>query len=249
MWRHAAARTTGSSHLKRDEVCQDRFEVWSADGVFLAAVSDGAGSAKRAEVGAEVAVRQALASMRAGHQEATDWPALVASAFDEARAAVLAQADSENLPARDFACTLLLVALTRDGGAAGQIGDGVIALRDDAEEGWSWVFWPQKGEYANMTRFLTDPEGASPPDLAGIRPSVFEIALMTDGLEALALNYSERSAHDPFFEGVLAPLRSAEAVGEVERLSTGLAGFLASPRVSERADDDLTLVIATRTVS
>lgn len=249
MWRYAAARTTGSSHLKREEVCQDRFEVWSSNGVFLAAVSDGAGSAKRAEVGAEVAVRQALASMRADYQETTDWPALVSSAFDQARAAVMAQAESEMLPARDFACTLLVVALTREGGAAGQIGDGVIALRDDAEEGWSWVFWPQKGEYANTTRFLTDPERVSPPDLTGIRESVFEIALMTDGLEGLALNYLERSAHDPFFEGVLAPLRSADAVGEVEGLSEGLAGFLASPRVSERADDDLTLVIATRTAS
>jgi hypothetical protein len=249
MWRYAAARTTGSSHLKRDEVCQDRFEVWSSDDVFLAAVSDGAGSAKRAEVGAEVAVRQALESMRAGHREATDWPSLVASAFDKARAAVLAQADSENLPARDFACTLLLVVLTREGGAAGQIGDGVIALRDDLGEGWSWLFWPQKGEYANMTRFLTDPEGVSPPDLAEIRQSVFEIALMTDGLEALALNYSERSAHDPFFEGVLAPLRSAEEVGEIQSLSTRLADFLASPRVSERTDDDLTLVIASWAVS
>ncbi len=249
MWRYAAARTTGSSHLKRDEICQDRFEVWSADDVFLAAVSDGAGSATRAEVGADLAVRRGLESLRAGYRETTDWPSLVASAFEDARAAVLAQADAESRPARDFACTLLLVALTSQGGAAGQIGDGVIALRDDAEEGWSWVFWPQKGEYANMTRFLTDPDGASPPDLAGIRPSVFEIALMTDGLEALALNYSERSAHDPFFEGVLAPLRSTDAVGEAEGLSAGLAGFLSSPRVSDRADDDLTLVIATRTVS
>jgi len=249
MWRYAAARTTGSSHLKRGEVCQDRFEVWSAEGVLLVAVSDGAGSAQRAEIGAEVAVQQALASMRARLPEASDWPELIASAFDAARSAVLGRADAEGLPARDFACTLLLVALSPEGGAAGQIGDGVIALRDDAEEGWSWVFWPQKGEYANMTRFLTDPEGASPPDLAGIRPSVFEIALMTDGLEALALNYSERSAHDPFFEGVLAPLRSTEAIGEVEGLSIGLADFLAAPRVSERADDDLTLVIATRTAS
>ena len=239
--------TTGSSHVKCDEVCQDRFEVWSADGVFLAAVSDGAGSAQRAEVGAEVAVQEALAYMRGRLHDTTDWLDLVASAFDIARSAVLARAEAEDLPAREFACTLLLLALSPEGGAAGQIGDGVIALRDDAEEGWSWVFWPQKGEYANMTRFLTDPEGASPAELAGIRPSAFEVAMMTDGLEALALDYSGRSAHDPFFDGVLAPLRSSETVGEVEALSKGLSSFLASPRVCERADDDLTLFIAART--
>ncbi len=246
MWRYAAARTTGSSHLKRGEVCQDRFAVWLEGDVLFAAVSDGAGSAARAEAGAELAVQSAIQSLKSRPTGDADWPGALAEAFARARQAVSAAAASEERPVRDFACTLLLAALSPEGGAAGQIGDGVIALRDSEGDGWSWVFWPQKGEYANTTHFLTDPEDRSPAELAAIRPSVFEIVMMTDGLEALALNFADQAAHDPFFEGVVRPLRQTGGAGEIATISTGMAEFLASPRVSDRADDDLTLLVATR---
>src|SRR5207237_8015857 len=58
MWRFAAARATGTSHLQTGTPCQDRLAcAVLANGALVAAVSDGAGSAPRAEVGAEIAVQ------------------------------------------------------------------------------------------------------------------------------------------------------------------------------------------------
>jgi len=65
-----------------------------------------------------------------------------------ARAAVLARAEADGEEAASYAATLLALIDTPDGGAALQIGDGVIVAGGEAG-GWRWVFWPERGEYAN----------------------------------------------------------------------------------------------------
>ena len=123
--------------------------------------------------------------------------------------------------------------------------DGLIAIRADTD-GWTWVFWPQRGEYANVTRFLTEDDALSALEISPLGPEVFECAVMTDGLESLALHYATRAAHSPFFEGMLLPLRAASGTGENSQLSERLQNFLYSPRIRDRVDDDLTLAIACR---
>jgi hypothetical protein len=75
-----------------------------------------------------------------------------------------------------------------------------------------------------------------------------EAALLTDGLQTIALNYQQHTAYEPFFKGLFAPLRTAEE-GCSRELSESLAAFLASPRVNEKTDDDKTLVLASRSDS
>jgi len=72
-----------------------------------------------------------------------------------------------------------------------------------------------------------------------------EVALFTDGLQNLVLDYKENSPHSPFFDHMLTPLRSTGA-GEQQGLSSALEDFLKSPRVNERTDDDKTLLLASR---
>jgi hypothetical protein len=64
-------------------------------------------------------------------------------------------------------------------------------------------------------------------------------------LQAIALNYQQQIAHEPFFKGLFAPLRTAQE-GCARELSESLAAFLSSPRVTEKTDDDKTLVLASR---
>ena len=87
-----------------------------------------------------------------------------------------------------------------------QIGDGAIVYQ--AEDGrYVPALWPQSGEYANCTWFLTDPDASSRVQAARAR-SVHEVALLTDGLQGLALQFVTRAAHGPFFEPMFARLRS-----------------------------------------
>jgi hypothetical protein len=247
MWRYAHACSTGASHLKRNEPCQDRVRCGGVGSTVIVAIADGAGSAPRGGEGADAAVAAALACLeKSVSQNEPNWVAEIETAATAARGAIERAAASEGRPVRDFACTLLLLAAGAKGGAALQIGDGVIAVRRNDDEAWAWVIWPQKGEYANTTRFLIDPDAPSAWETAEIGSDVVDFAMMTDGLEGLALNFAARSAHDNFFEGLLAPLRGSAAQGLDALLSSGLTEFLASPRVTARADDDLTLVIATR---
>src|SRR5204863_1014098 len=101
-------------------------------------------------------------------------------AIDRARSSVISLAEARSVPAREFASTLLAVVSTESATACAHLGDGVIAVCEGGEE-WGWVFWPQRGEYANTTRFLTDPDAMAHVNAELLRSPITDFALMTDG--------------------------------------------------------------------
>lgn len=245
MWKLAAAAATGVSHLKTGTPCQDRHAFLVDGDTLVIAVSDGAGSASRAEDGAQLAVDTALAHLAAclPHAELA-WDDIVLQAARNARQAVIDLANREGLAPREFACTLLLLALSASEGAVLQIGDGLIAYRDS--DAWGWFFWPQKGQYANTTNFLIEDDAEAKFERVAVRDRITEVAVMSDGLENIALHLATLSIHEPFLEAVLAPLRASSDTGLSLRVSLALEGFLTSERIASRTDDDLTLVLAAR---
>ena len=126
-----------------------------------------------------------------------------------------------------------------------QIGDGVIVVADSEEQVYGHVFWPDRGEYANTTHFITQDEAVEHLQFESVRRAIVEVAILTDGLQSVALNYQQQTAHQPFFRGLFGPLREVEE-GRSHELSKSLAEFLSSPRVNEKTDDDKTLVLASR---
>jgi 3-deoxy-D-manno-octulosonate 8-phosphate phosphatase KdsC-like HAD superfamily phosphatase len=248
MWRYAAGQATGSSHEKLGKPCQDRFGCVTAsdETAFIAAVADGAGTAAHAHVGAEIAVAAmrdvAALGVRAGR---TDYKDLLREGAALARQRLIEAAADRDLAPRDMACTLLAVVLSPLGGAALQIGDGVIVTNGSSSD-WNWVFWPQKGEYANSTWFLSDERALAQAEVADLGDEVVDVAMMTDGLEALALNFAARKAHPPFFRTAFAPLHGWDSRGEAAPLSQALCNMLGSAAVRARTEDDASLVLATR---
>lgn len=228
--------------------CQDRLAcVVLTNGALVAVVSDGAGSAPRAEVGAEVAVQAVVDQLRR-LVDGPGCPELLPALQDaarHARDAVLARAEADGQEAASYAATLLALVDTPDGGAALQIGDGVIVVGEEAG-GWRWMFWPERGEYANTTRFLTDTDAPDHVRVAELPGSPTDVAIMTDGLQSLALHYASQSVHEPFFHGMFPPLHGSSGFGEVPALSASLEQFLSSDRVRMRTDDDVSLILATR---
>ncbi|MEK7993207.1 MAG: PP2C family serine/threonine-protein phosphatase [Planctomycetota bacterium] len=242
-----AARAIGTSHLKANLPCQDRLACEAlTGGALVAAVADGAGSAAIAERGAEVAVGSVIAHLKRGlADKRTDFDHLLREAAASAREAIAAEADREGTALRSYASTLLAVVLTLDGGGALQIGDGVIVVSEGSDE-WSWVFWPQRGEYANTTNFLTDDDAIHRLEIEVFPGVVTDIALMSDGLEPLAVNYASKTVHHPFFNGMFRPLFGAEGCAEISALSASLEQFLSSERIGSRTDDDVSLILVTR---
>ena len=247
MWRLAAANATGRSHVRSGLPCQDRFGFQLLpDGSLIAALADGAGSAEHGEIGAETAVLSVLSRLQNGLAAGrTDLDSLMYEVAGDARDAVVAVADRHEADARSYASTLLAVALTRHRGAAMQIGDGVIVVKDNQED-WAWVIWPQRGEYANTTFFLTDEPALQRLQVESFPTAVTDVALMSDGLESLALRYADQTVHQPFFKGMFQPLLKAAGTDEINGLSDSLQRFLASEQVSSRTDDDVSIILATR---
>jgi hypothetical protein len=158
----------------------------------------------------------------------------------------------EEMERRDYAATLLVALVDRTSGVFAQIGDGAIVFRN-ADGLLEPALWPQNGEYANTTWFVTDDEAADVVQVAHAS-EVCDLALFTDGLQSLALRFASREVHPPFFEPMFQQVRAAArcdsnvAADDVPApsLDERLAAFLGGDAVNARTDDDKTLVLATR---
>ncbi len=245
MWVFVGAKTAGMSHERSGEPCQDNFVCAQSDGALFIAVSDGAGSAVHSAVGSARATAQAVAFAQKTFSAGCDLQLLARCAVAAARSDVLFKAVEQGQDPQSYACTLLFIVLSDAGGAAAQIGDGVITVKPPSDD-WSWVFWPHHGEYSNTTRFLTDSDALEVLETSQIGPEIEEIALTTDGLEQLGLHFATKTVHSPFYEGLFTGFRHLSEPDGLADFSSQLEAFLASPRLRTRADDDLTLVLATQ---
>jgi Protein phosphatase 2C len=250
-WRYVYASTTGVAHYASAADCQDASAARlctlpAADPALLLGVADGAGSADAARAGAELACRTLLAegAIWLARAKDEDWTRAAAEQLLMSVQTALTQAAADDQrPARDFACTLLGAIITADRALLLQIGDGAIVIGDGTD--YQPVFWPQAGEYANETYFVTDPTASVRMAVVVLTEPVAEIALFSDGLQPLALHYQSRRAHAPFFRPLFARLRAAEPGCSAE-LTSALARFLDSAPVNQRTHDDKTLILASR---
>lgn len=245
-WTWAAASRRGSSHVAAGERRQDSFGVLApdCDAHLVAVAADGAGSASHGGEGASIAVwtlKNAAASwFRAegrppGRDRLTTWMALV-------RLRIAAAAFSRGLEVRDFATTAVLVIADRGGATVMHVGDGAAVARSSTSGLWTTLSWPEQGEYASTTCFVTD--DALSLRIASHRSDIDRFAVMTDGLERLALDFSLNAPHARFFDGVAAPLLAEPNPGLNRGVSDRLGEYLDSDRVVERTNDDKTLIVA-----
>jgi hypothetical protein len=210
----------------------------------VAAVADGAGSALYSHIGAITAAATAtslveqhlLASADAADLERDDLVRILHLTRD----AVLEEAREREREPREFAATLLLVVLLPDRTLAAHIGDGAIVVDDGTLRVLSW---PEQGEYANMTVFLTMENAIENARLYRAEP-VTRFAFFSDGLQSLALSYATQEVYAPFIESMLKPLQNPEA--DTVKLEASLAAYLTCEAINRRTDDDKTLVLGVR---
>lgn len=247
-WSLAVESFPGRRHVRNAEPCQDHGLVRTVEGRLGAgvagAIADGAGSARFGETGARIAAAAALDALAGwlGSRRTQPSPrgsagALLA-AYDSARAAVLTEAARMNAVQEAFATTLLAFVATPDWLAALQLGDGFIVARGPT--GYELLFAPDKGEYVNETRFVTDP-GSRVAVRCCFKPGPWHfIAAATDGLENVALKQPDWLPHAPFFE----PFdRFVADAPPSDRLGGEIKAFLGSDRLDARTDDDRTLLL------
>ena len=242
-WSVAAASATGQSHLRAAVPCQDRFAwSWSGREALTVAVADGAGSAPRADLGAQAAVHAVTSlAQRLGQRPQPPValaPSLFTGLFLGARTAVRCLARSMRRPLGDFATTLSVAVLWRDRLLLGQIGDGLVTARLTTGQVIAPIP-PARGEYANETYLLTDDAWSAQLTFACLPvAAVGGIALSTDGLRLVATSDPVSGApHQPFYDDMF----DAVAGGAD---SHNLRSFL--EEVDDRTGDDKCLAVVAR---
>ncbi len=248
-WHVVAAAVRGKGHEKAGQPCQDAVAWREVPGrVLLAAVADGAGSAKLGEVGSEIVVRSALAFLEESLKDAAAWReeggarSRLKAALEAALTALTAEAGKRPAQPGDLATTLLICVATPERVAAAQIGDGAVVLAE-AEGGFRALTKPPAGEYLNETVFLTSEDALARAQFEVWSGPVRQVALFSDGLQMLALKMPEATPHAPFFKPLFAWLERATDAAAAQ---ADLESLLRSPRVTDRTEDDLTLLLARR---
>ena len=250
-WKYVFGSVVGSSHLAVGTPCQDNCLVHvhrvAAGDIIIIAAADGAGSASRSDLGSKLACTEVVScliehlSLEGGLSgvsidTAQEW-------VDRICQLLRKKAFEDGAALRDYACTLLTAVITAESGLFMQVGDGAIVIGRDGL--YAPAFWPTQGEYANTTVFVTDERAHEALQFDHRTECVDEVAVLTDGLQSLALKFDTKEAHSGFFRPLFERL-AAEEPGESCDLRTQMIDWLGSPKILARTDDDKTLALATR---
>jgi serine/threonine protein phosphatase PrpC len=208
--------------------------------LLFVAIADGAGSAALSQIGSREAVRHLLSVIPRANlalrevtkDQVRDW-------MQEVLNHLTTVAERESISLSQLDCTLLLGIIEKSRAVFAQIGDGGWVVEKDGEV--VAVTWPQIGQYANITTFITTNGALDSMQFEQLDGKISAIAGFTDGLQMLALDFATLKAHAPFFAPMFTSVRECD---DETGLIAPLRGFLASDSVTARTDDDKTLVLA-----
>jgi hypothetical protein len=249
-WKVIGKSVKGASHVATGNECEDavKFDVVTGDNgeeVLICCASDGAGSALYAAEASYTVVEEVVKRMAAWLQSGKDVDeAAVYSILEDVYDALVKQAKEVEADLNEFSCTLLGCCIGGDIAVFFQMGDG--ALVRQYENSYTHIWWPDNGEYQNATSFLVDDPNFGSLKVLVVNEQVDEIAIFTDGLQMLALNYEQQQVHQPFFNALFPSLRMADTEEKIAILNRRLEEYLDSNAINSRTDDDKTLLLATR---
>ena len=246
-WNIAGASARGTSHRKHNLRCQDAFACESInDDWIVLAVADGAGSAALSDIGSRIAVQAAIGSLReeceapeSGTLATEDnlHAALLKTAKKTFDAVVETARQVRCLP-RELASTLIVVVAGPTTTAALHIGDGAVVI-EAVDGSLVTLSKPDAGEFMGESTFLVSPNGLARARVT-FAPGARSIALFSDGIQMLTLQYPLWEPFEPFFRQTFSFMSSMRNAGATHHLES----FVASDKLASRTDDDITLVLA-----
>lgn len=250
VWSWISASVIGTSHIKGGTRKQDAFRCFCPEGAenyFVSVVSDGAGSTNFGGQGASISCRYISTEISSflklykrlpNDDEFMSW-------IDHVRDLIYLASLRKNTTPREFSATLQVVVTNGEETLSAQIGDGCSVFRGLETQRWFIPKWPDHGEYASTTYFITD-EVKVNCSISRFSIPIDSVVSFTDGIERLALDFVSQQPHDGFFDVLARPVHNSQAIGKDFALTSELEKFLSGSSVCSRTDDDKTLVVAAR---
>lgn len=209
-------------------------------------VSDGAGSSSHGGEGASLVCRMLSTAVCDWISDEEGLPPdnQIHEWIDLVRDRIALVAEKRELTKRQFASTLIALVVRGEELLALQVGDSALIARRAGQ--WEAICWPENGEFASTTYFVTDdPE----PRLQIVRKAAGDFdafAVFSDGIENIALHHANQEPHARFFDPMIKPVDQSAERGRLAGLSAALGRYLDGPAICERTDDDKTLVLVSR---
>lgn len=221
-WSVVGTSVIGNSHISMKLPCQDNCKYeYIGDGWGIAVTSDGAGSAKRSEIGSKIVVERAVLHFkqlieeqgwRKNNELPTDaiWTKYAYTILHKIYQEIVAFSKTKELACKDLSATAIVIIHTPKGLLCSHIGDGRAGFRSATGE-WKTVITPHKGEEANQTIFITSDFWTIPnytmsdvfvPESIVVREEISAFTLMSDGCEYTAwecnhLDEEKNKYYDP----------------------------------------------------
>lgn len=247
LWgRVVAATVTGSMHERRGEHGQDAYAVGLSGQLMVAALCDGAGSARHGLEGARLCSQTVVDGLMEDLLAEPIQDKFIEHVF--ARHVEASVEKAHNLASRqgkprEYAATLVGAVVGVEWGCIFHIGDGVgVAIpRNGAVYEWgnSVISSPENGEYINETFFFTDAEWRKHIKYTKFKTvDVGVIVLMSDGVMPFAMTTGNVGPAERFMGPV------CQYLGEKEISQVGLAlqGTLGCEAARKVSDDDKTMI-------
>ena len=244
----ACASMTGRSHRRRNGRCEDACAdkaLRTPSGRLIrrsVVVCDGAGSCPLGWLGARIASRTAARwlaenfNQLAGNSVSAQTAARKLTGRIQRTISKFAKAHGLASSLRPFSCTLAAAVMNWDGRwLTAHIGDGGITAL--GENGPFILSAPKKGEFANVTYFITDRDAAQNVRIIRNTTPIRAFALFSDGLENLLIRPAE-SLVAPAMRDILTWLEDAEPREVTDALQTALEEVFLP-----RTTDDCTLAL------
>lgn len=230
----------GTAHVQNGIPCQDfLFQDNASSGRRVVAIADGAGSARHSIVGANIASETIVKAMVSYEGQLKDIANEDALRFGRlVRHELTERSKFDGAVIGDYACTLLAAAFEGNSAYFWQVGDGAWIV--ESTQGIECATWPYKGEFNNETTFITSDDWESNWTPAYI-DNIIGAMGFTDGLEMFCLDGALKKPHFPFVERIFSAIRGQPSEQDIYMRITQM---LASQVITEREDDDMTLVLA-----
>lgn len=251
-WISAGASATGSSHFSTRTPCQDASVLkTSKDGEWVVmVVSDGAGSASKAEEGSRLVADFFSDELFKLINELTKRPPghwindFVIEKVIQTRAALRDLAKSDDIS--DYHCTLVACLAGPSGGFSIHIGDGLVVGGYKSSTNSNtplslFISEPENGEYANETYFITEGDWIKHLRISPM-PRMDWIFCCSDGGGALALT-NDTELKIGFLEPVI---RDVFALNDEESRNKKLTDYLSDPLSEKVTNDDKSIILSIR---
>jgi ribosomal protein L28 len=243
-WFVVGASSIGRSHITEKKPCQDNhYCITINDGLGVAVVCDGAGTAENSDLGSAFVARRTcehLKALFAGQMLAKrkwlpsdgEWREAAELIFKKVYNELSDFAHSRGVDFASVACTVIVVVYTPYGLLSAHIGDGRAGYCTEGGE-WRSLMKPHKGSESNLTVFITSRwmnahgflmSDVPVPETRVIGEKAVAFMLLSDGCEAHSFDCSKIDAEtgkwfDPnlpsekFFNPLVGQLRTMHAGG------------------------------------